>query len=107
MSFQDSSDISIPFETPDRSLGSLSLSATGEQLDDIQVSFDRMYIDSPQPNSLLSGVSAESALASSTPLRGNVFVASQLSTSPDAAGFDKLALLDEEEIREVVESVDW
>lgn len=96
----------------DMSLGTLSLTATGEQLDDIQVNLDRMYLESPAPNSLSSG--HFDAGASTTPLGpgnppGTGVAAGHQETTENQfpASLDDIDMLDMSEIPADIENEDW
>lgn len=117
------SDGSGAADTPDRSLGSISLNATGEELDNIQMNFERMYQDSPGPQSLQLGSSGSGDGGTggvATPLAGNqgakIVIGGRRSApenvvatdehNPDA--FDRLSLLEVEDISDVLENdTDW
>lgn len=111
MSAQDS-DGSFTVETPDQSLGSISLNAIGEQLDDMQDNFDRMYLESPAP-SLLAGNSDPFGRNLVTPvsrniIKNNVLSGVNLSEDGDCSGFDSLQLLEVEKLDDALgESENW
>lgn len=98
-------------EIPDRSLGTLTLSYTGEQLEDISaVNLERMsYLDSPAPSLTTCGDFVTST--PSTVTKRSFFGKSQPQTTsrpgPDPEAFDRLSLLDEGQAFDAIESVDW